>query len=391
MDQNDFLFMTDDATYAYGNVICEWLSLEHDPKRPQQIDILNGKKIIQVESGNEFVVVLTDDGLVYLASSDDSEWQTYNTLQLITTGNDHFEMIACGFGHLLLLRTDGTVFALGRNSQGQLTGNLKASYNELVDTGLNNVEIIACGVSHCLALTNADELYSWGNNYDGQLGLGDNKNRKTPSLVSLPDGLIDSPIKNIVAGGWHSLLLLEDGQIFGWGYCQRPINDNQQDSNVPTKIPIENVQSVACKNCNVFSLALCYLKMASKYYNQMFSGDWKENKLVTIKDYNYDVYYSYLMMLHNFHIKINKFNIVELIDLANCYDDERLMENCKTFIQRDLNRKNLFTYLPSIIKYKLFEYNPIHIKLVKLIIDKMLPKIIDKAPENIKNIAKFLE
>ncbi|KAH9413976.1 hypothetical protein DERP_012353 [Dermatophagoides pteronyssinus] len=40
------------------------------PKRPQQINILNGKKIIQVDSGYRFVVVLTDDGLVYLASGD---------------------------------------------------------------------------------------------------------------------------------------------------------------------------------------------------------------------------------------------------------------------------------------------------------------------------------
>ena len=88
--------MTKDATYAYGDYICECLSLQHDPKRPQQIYILNGKKIIQVESGNEFVVVLTDDGLVYLASGN-SRWQTNNTLRLISTGNDRFEMIAQGW------------------------------------------------------------------------------------------------------------------------------------------------------------------------------------------------------------------------------------------------------------------------------------------------------
>ncbi|XP_027205364.2 RCC1 and BTB domain-containing protein 2-like [Dermatophagoides pteronyssinus] len=424
MDQNDFLFMTDDATYAYGNVICEWLSLEHDPKRPQQIDILNGKKIIQVESGNEFVVVLTDDGLVYLAS-DDSDWQTNNTFRLISTGNDRFEMIACGCLHLLLLRQDGTVFALGDNCYGVLTGNSDSSYATLVNTGLNNVKIIACGGEHSLALTNTNQIYSWGCNKYGQLGLGDINDRTTPSLVSFPDG----QIKNIVAGARHSLFLLEDGQIFGCGYGQPSINDNEPNAKVPTKIPIENVQSVACKNSFLFSFVLdhsshyyqwgrknnkksvplekldgqlksfaaasaivnkspitfgltstfytyesnnpisfiglfnnpdnydvefiigdkrilackCYLKMASKYYSQMFSGDWQEsNNRVVIDAYSYDVYYSYLRMLHTGQIQINQFNIAEFIDLANCYDDEELMKHCKSFIRIESKWNGLY-------------------------------------------------
>nr|XP_027196359.1 RCC1 and BTB domain-containing protein 2-like [Dermatophagoides pteronyssinus] len=408
-----FLFMTDDATYAYGKEICKWLSLKHDPKRPQQINILNGKKIIQIDSCYRFVVVLTDDGLVYLASCD-SRWKTNNTFRLISTGDDRFQMIACGENHLLLLRQDGTVFALGNNCFCQLTGNSSSSYDTVVNTGLNNVKMIACGAGHSLALTNTNQIYSWGWNDYGQLGLGDRNNRRTPSLISFPDGSIDSPIKDIVAGYGHSLFLLEDGQIFGCGYGQNPINE--EDANVPTKIPVENVQSVACMNNCAISLALdqtshyyvwcrvkkkflppikldnrprsfaaasvilykspftygltstiyvfdlydpisfiqlldnpnnydvefvignkrilaskCYLKMASKYYKRMFSGDWKENKQVTIKDYGYDVYYSYLVMLHNGRIRINKDNIAELIDLAKCYGDERLIKHCQTF------------------------------------------------------------
>uniref|UniRef100_A0A6P6XYM8 Ultraviolet-B receptor UVR8-like n=1 Tax=Dermatophagoides pteronyssinus TaxID=6956 RepID=A0A6P6XYM8_DERPT len=363
-----FLCITNDKTYAYGEAICEWLSLQHDPKRPQQIDILNDKKIIQVESGNGFVAVLTDDGLVYLASGN-SEWQTNNTFRLISTGNDRFEMIACGCLHfLLLLRQDGTVFALGDNRYGQLTGNSDSSYDTVVNTGLNNVKIIACGSEHILALTNTNEIYSWGRNEDGQLGLGDTDDRRIPSLLSFPDGSINSQIKNIVAGEWHSLFLLEDGQIFGCGhgqrninddeedakvptkipiendgqifgcgYGQRPINDNEQDAKVPTKIPIEIVQSVASsaivnKSPMTFGLtstietyeshvtisnivlfnnpdnydvefviddkrilaSKCYLKMASKYYSRMFSGDWKNTDSVVINDYGYDTYYSYL-------------------------------------------------------------------------------------------------
>nr|XP_027193695.1 RCC1 and BTB domain-containing protein 2-like [Dermatophagoides pteronyssinus] len=468
-----YLFMTNDNTYGYGDELCKWLSLQHDPKRPQQIDILNDKKIIQVDSGDDFVVVLTDDRLVYLASDKNSPWQTNNNLRLISDGNDRFEMIACGCLHFLLLRQDGTVFALGDNCYGVLTGN-SDSHVTLVNTGLNNVKIIACGGFHNLALTNTNEIYSWGWNENGQLGLGDINDRTTPSLVSFPDGSIDSKIKNIMAGSFHSLFLLEDGQIFGCGYGQPPINDNEQDAKVPTKIPIENCQSMACTNYLHISFALdqsshyyewgklnskklvpleklngrpksfaaasaisrdsiitfgqtstiysyesndpisniglldnpnnydvefiigdkrllackCYLKMSSEYYSLMFSGEWQENDQVIIKDYSYDIYYSYLRMLHTGRIRINQSNIAELIDLANCYGDERLMKHCKTFIRTDLNERTLFIYFPLIDKYELNEMND---KLVQLTIEEVLPKITNNLLENNENINEFLK
>ncbi|XP_075679424.1 RCC1 and BTB domain-containing protein 2-like [Dermatophagoides pteronyssinus] len=465
-----FLFIANNnATYAYGRDICKWLSLKHDPKRPQQINILNDKKIIQIDSCYRFVVVLTDDGQVYLAS-EDSFWKTKNTFKLISTGNDRFKMISCGQNHLLLLRIDGTVFALGDNRYGQLTGNSESSYDTVVNNGLTNVKIIACGSEHSLALTNTNRIYSWGCNNKGQLGLGDTNERRIPTLVSFFHG----PIKNIMAGANHSLFLLEDGQIFGCGHGQRPINDDNQDAKVPAKIPIENVQSMACKNSHLISYALdhsshyyqwgrlyskklaplkkldgqpksfvaasimsykspitfgltstiysfeshdtitniglldnpdnydvefvigdkrilarkCYLKMSSKYYSRMFSGDWLENDQVIIKDYNYDVYYSYLLMLHTGRIRINQSNIAILIDLANCYGDERLMKHCKTFIRRDLNKQTLCIYLPLINKYEL---DDMHDKLVQLTTKDVLPKIAYNLLESKEDIKKFLE
>nr|XP_027205346.1 RCC1 and BTB domain-containing protein 2-like [Dermatophagoides pteronyssinus] len=475
------LLMTNDATYAYGKEICKWLSLKHNPKQPQKIDNLNGKKIIQVDSSDELVVVLTVDGLVYLAS-EDSEWQTNNTFRLISTDNDRFEMIACGRLHLLLLRQDGTVFAMGDNFYWQLANISDSSYDTLVNIGLKNVKTIACGLVHNLALTNTNQIYSWGCNENAQLGLGAvDFARETPTLVSFPGGPFISPIKNIAAGMHHSLFLFEDGQIFRCGYDECYIDDDDQNTMVPKKLPIENVLNVACKNDLEISLVLdqssnyyvlndlddeneelkkkelvqlkkldgqpnsfvaaslmairspitfgltsaiytfetndpisfiglldkpdnydvefiigdkrilackCYLRMVSNYYNRMFSGQWQENKQVMINSYSYDAYYSYLIMLHTGHIRINQLNIAELIDLANCYGDEKLMENCKTFIQRDLNERTLLDYFPLINKYQL---DTMHDKLVELTVENILPKIADNLLENKKNIMKFLE
>ncbi|KAH9501481.1 hypothetical protein DERF_012326 [Dermatophagoides farinae] len=73
----------------------------------------------------------------------------------------------------------------------------------------------------------------------------------------------------------------------------------------------------------------------------MFSGNWNENDQVTINDYSYETYYAFLRMLHTGKIYINLQNITELVDLANCYGDERLMEYCKTFIRNDLDEQTM--------------------------------------------------
>ncbi|XP_075589043.1 RCC1 and BTB domain-containing protein 1 [Dermatophagoides farinae] len=443
VDQKEFLLMTEESTYAYGEIICSWLSLKHDRTKPQQISCLDDMKIVRVDSSHCFVAILTDDGRVYLASND-SSWKTNNTFRLINTGNDCFKMIACGGEHLLLLRQDGHVFAMGNNCYGQITGNNeKSSYESMINTGIDNVKLIACGVDHSFSITNKGEIYSWGLNNWYQLGLVDKKNRNTPCLVLFPND--DSTrIKDIVAGHQHSLFLFENGQLWGCGsnfYGELGIDDCIVSK--LTKIPIENVQQIKCSKFDSFSLAYdgssyyawgktkygkwsspkrlddhptsfvaaaamirhishtigltstiyvfgshdslsyksilrlfdnqdnydvefiidkkrikackCYLKSASEYYCRMFSGKWTENDKVNIDDYSYETYYAYLRMLHNGKIHITRQNITELVDLANCYGDKRLMEYCKTFIRSVLNKHTLGIYHPLIEKYEMKE------------------------------------
>ncbi|KAH7638228.1 hypothetical protein HUG17_9334 [Dermatophagoides farinae] len=409
-----------------------WLSLKRKMTKPQQIPLLNDMKIVQVDYGSNFVVILTDNGQVFLASNVESYWKTNNNLRLINTGNNRFKMIACGQHYLLLLRQDGHVFAMGDNSYGQITG-YKKSYESMkhIDN-LENVKLIVCGMRHSFSITNKGEIYSWDINNCGQLGLGDQKNRNTPCLVAYPNAdLINIRIKDIVAGYQHSLFLFENGQLWGCGsnnHGELGLGD-KNNRLILTKIPIENVQQIACSKFYSFSLAYdgssklddshssfasaltmilsspltfgltsiihefgsldsisyqcksiiqlfdnqdsydveflidekhikaskCYLKSVSEYYRLMFSGNWIENDQVIITDYSYETYYAYLWMLHTGKIHINRQNITELVDLANCYGDESLMKYCATFIRNDLDEQTTPTYRTFIIKYEIKE------------------------------------
>nr|XP_027196364.1 RCC1 and BTB domain-containing protein 1-like [Dermatophagoides pteronyssinus] len=312
-----YLFMTNDATYVYGKEICKWLWLKHDPKRPQQINILNGKKIIQVESGHNFIVVLTDDGSVYLAS-DDSFWQTKNTLRLISTDNDRFEMIACGYYHLLLLRKDGIVFAFGYNKYGQLTGDAKVP----TKIPIENVQSVACmnNFPFSLALDQSSHYYVLNWMKDSKWLPFKKLNGQPKSFAAASAIVYESPITY----GLTSTIYVFDlhDPISFIGLLNNP-------ENYDVEFVIGDKRIMALKY---------YLKMTSKYYSRMFSGDWQKDNRVTIHDYSYDVYYSYLHMLHTGRIRIKQYNIFKLIDLANCYGDERLMKHCQTFIQKLINQ-----------------------------------------------------
>jgi len=90
-------------------------------------------------------------------------------------------------------------------------------------TGFSIATVLA-GASHTLVLLkneqNETQLYAWGYNFDGQLGLGDTNERLQPTRINwdLPTGF---SIATILAGAWHTLVLLKnehnETQLYAWG------------------------------------------------------------------------------------------------------------------------------------------------------------------------------
>lgn len=64
-------------------------------------------------------------------------------------------------------------------------------------------------------------LYAFGSNGSGQLGIGTTEDSSTPQICHFPDGseIPGVPVK-IVAGGNHTLLLLDDGTVYCAGLTQ---------------------------------------------------------------------------------------------------------------------------------------------------------------------------
>ena len=57
-------------------------------------------------------------------------------------------------------------------------------------------------------------VYGWGLNNKGQLGLNDEKDRPTPTLI---EKVLDFNFKKASCGRYHSGLLEENGTLFTFG------------------------------------------------------------------------------------------------------------------------------------------------------------------------------
>ncbi|HZK44387.1 MAG TPA: hypothetical protein VFC73_08940, partial [Syntrophomonadaceae bacterium] len=133
--------------------------------------------------------------------------------------------IATGGSHSLALKSDGTVWAWGNNSDGQLGDGSTTSryYPVQVRDGagegfLQDVVALAAGSNHSLALKKDGTVWAWGNNDSGQLGDGGYEASTLPIQVSNADS--SDYLENIraISAGYHNSFAIDKtGQAWAWG------------------------------------------------------------------------------------------------------------------------------------------------------------------------------
>jgi alpha-tubulin suppressor-like RCC1 family protein len=161
--------------------------------------------------------------------------------------------VAAGSNHSLAVKSDGTVWTWGSNSQGMLgngtsgTGTDSNVPVQVIDTKgttdtsddgpLENVVAVAGGTFHSLALKNDGTVWAWGSNDVGQLGNGTTNSTPNPNPVQA-SGLTD--VVAVAAGSNHGLAVKSDGTVWTWGFNSQGMLGNGTsgtgtDSNVPVQ------------------------------------------------------------------------------------------------------------------------------------------------------------
>ena len=157
---------------------------------PVQVTKSDGQPLTSVksiDSGHYFSVFYLEDGTIWSVGRNDTgqlgDGTTTNrsrAVQLINDPNSRFfqsEIINYSAGgHVLFQLKDGSVWAMGNNSSGQLgdgTTTNRFSPVGVVDGSneyIRNITSIATGIHHTVYLKNDGMVWAAGNNSNGQLG-----------------------------------------------------------------------------------------------------------------------------------------------------------------------------------------------------------------------------
>lgn len=155
--------------------------------------------------------------------------------------------IAAGNYTGLALKRDGTVWAWGDNRYGQLGVNSDNPHGYPVQVHgpgnvgfLSGITGVSAGEDHSLAVKSDGSVYAWGRNNNGQLGVhSDNPHPYPVQVHGVGNVGFLGGITSVSAGEYFSMALNSAGTaIFAWGgnsYFQLG-NGSQTDSTVPVQV-----------------------------------------------------------------------------------------------------------------------------------------------------------
>ena len=220
LSENGVLYSWGGGGESYNKGQCGHGS-KKDVEIPKKVEFFTkkGLHIIKISCGGYHTIVMDENNQLYgfgkgifgqcgyghTEDADSPKKITFNEKD-----NNKIIDIKCGGEHTVFLSNNGKVYACGHGYYGQLgLGNNKNIKSPILVQSLSNKNVIEIGAgwSHTLVLTDGGFVYSAGCGKFGELGLGENKNKYNYTWIKK---LGNMNVKHIFAGGHHSWCILDD-------------------------------------------------------------------------------------------------------------------------------------------------------------------------------------
>ena len=189
-------------------------------------EISSGAKA--VAAGDVHSIMLKRDGSVWAAGrnyngqvGDGSRTDRNRFVKVISSGATD---VAVGGRHSLVRKQDGSVWATGFNQFGQLGDGSRTGRLHYVQSIMSGAKAVAAGTEHSIMLKQDDSVWTTGYNFYGQLG----DRSRTDRVVFVQ--VISGGATAVAAGGFYSMVLKKDGSIWATGLNHGQFGDGSTSS-----------------------------------------------------------------------------------------------------------------------------------------------------------------
>ncbi|MES2707389.1 MAG: hypothetical protein V4726_12395 [Verrucomicrobiota bacterium] len=219
-----YALKSDGTVWAWGVNSSGQLGDGSTTQRTLPVQVSSLTAASSIGAGTSSCMALRSDGTVW-CWGDNSYGQlgdsslTQRTTPVQVTGLTGVSKIASGYYHAMAVKPDGSVSSWGMNYAGQLgigvTGVAGPFYTSPQSiTGISQVTFVSAGGSHSLAIKSDGSVWAWGEDTYGQLG-----DSATASATNVPvyAAGFSSDASMVAAGGSSTLALESNGYIWAWG------------------------------------------------------------------------------------------------------------------------------------------------------------------------------
>ena len=248
---------------------------------PQKL--LDLPPVHSVSCGLEHTLMITNDSDLWSCGRNDYGQSCLGYIEDRSkpqkTSFSNISKISTGWHHSLFQNNKGEIFSCGNNQYGQCGlgySSLSLITPSLIPNAPSNIVHFICGSHHSLFIDSEGNVFSVGHNEEGQLGLGHNiQQNKLNKIPNIP------PIKIISCEGLSSYLIDYEGNLWSFGnnnYYGQLGHGDETDINIPKVInTLKDIQQISYGSCGSHFLAKNSHKKifsaGNNYRGQLGTGD----------------------------------------------------------------------------------------------------------------------
>ena len=181
-------------------------------KNSYSSQVVSGVSSISVSPYTSYLVVVKSDGTLWAYGENDYGQLgngTKTAASTLTQVSDGVACVSAGSFHTMILKTDGTLWATGYNGSGQLGDGTTTDRTSPVQV-MSGAASVSAGYLHTMILKTDGTLWATGSNEYGQLGDGTTTDRTSPAQVM-------SGVSAVYAGTNDTMILKTDGTLWATG------------------------------------------------------------------------------------------------------------------------------------------------------------------------------